>query len=191
MAKGLYHQIRKAWKRPEKTTLRERMIQWRKSNAITKVEKPLRLDRARALGYKSKKGIIVIRVRIKRGGHKKPRPRKGRRSKRMTPRKTLKINYKAISEQKAERKYKNLIALNSYQIGKDGIHYFYEVILVDPSKPEIKNDKQLKFLTKSTNKKRAHRGITSAGKKSRGLAASKGRSHKVRPSVRAGKRRGK
>ena len=190
MTKGLYHQIKQAWKKPDSTTLRKRMIEWRKSQVFTRVKKPLRLDRARNLRYKAKKGFVIIRVRIKRGGHKRPRPNKGRRSKRLHTRKTLKMNYKWIAEQRAQRKYKNLEVLNSYVIGRDGINYFYEVILVDTSKPEIKNDKTINWITKSTNKKRALRGLTSAAKKSRGLR-SKHPSNKTRPSVRAGKRRGK
>lgn len=190
MTKGLYHYLRQAWKKPDKTTLRERMIAWRKSGVFTKVEKPLRLDRARALGYKSKKGFIVIRIRIKRGGHKRPRPNKGRRSKRLHTRKNLKMSYKWIAEQRVERKYKNLVVLNSYMIGKDGINYFYEVICVDPQRPEIKKDKTINWIGKGANKQRAMRGLTSAGKKSRGLR-NKNPTSKVRPSVRAGKRRGK
>ena len=190
MTKGLYHYIRQAWKKPDKKTLRERMITWRKSGVFTKVDKPLRIDRARALGYKDKKGFIIIRIRIKRGGHKRPRPNKGRRSKRLHTRKTLKMSYKWIAEQRVARKYKNLEVLNSYQIGKDGVHYFYEVICVDPSKPEIKNDKTINWICNPKNKKRPMRGLTSAGKKSRGLR-SKHPTSKVRPSVRAGKRRGK
>ncbi len=188
MVKGLYHFLRQAWKKPDKETLRNRMIEWRKSNAITKVEKPLRLDRARGLGYKAKKGFVVVRVRLKRGGHKRPRPNKGRRSKRLHARKTLKMSYKWIAEQRADNKYKNLEVLNSYMVGKDGVHYFFEVILVDPSKPEIKSDKITKWITKNT--KRSLRGLTSAAKKSRGLR-SKHPENKSRPSVRAGKRRGK
>lgn len=190
MTKGLYHKIREAWKKPDKKTLRERMVAWRKSNVFTKVDKPLRIDRARALGYKAKKGFVVIRVRLKRGGHKRPRPNKGRRSKRLHTRKNLGMSYKWIAEQRVEKKYKNLVVLNSYLIGKDGIHYFYEVIAVDPSKSEIKNDKKLSWITKPVNKKRAMRGLTSAAKKSRGLR-NKHPTSKSRPSVRAGKRRGK
>ena len=190
MAKGVYHQVRQAWKKPDKKVLRERMIEWRKADAITKIDKPLRLDRARALGYKAKKGFVIMRVRLKRGGHKKARPNKGRRGKRMTIRKTLKMSYKWIAEQRVSRKYTNLEVLNSYLIGKDGIHYFYEVITVDPSKPEIKNDKTINWIAKPGNKKRALRGLTSAAKKSRGLR-NKHPTSKVRPSVRAGKRRGK
>ncbi len=169
MAKGLYHYLREAWKKPDKVLLRQRMIEWRKSLKIVKVEKPLRLDRARALGYKDKKGFIIVRVRVRRGGHKRPRPNKGRRSKRLHTRKNLKMNYQWIAEQRAANKFKNLEVLNSYQIGKDGMYYFYEVILVDPSKPEIKNDKTINWITLRKNKGRVFRGLTSAGKKSRGL----------------------
>ena len=190
MVKGMYHYLRQAWKKPDKKTLRKRMIEWRKSEAITKVDKPLRLDRARALGYKDKKGFIIVRTKIKRGGHKRPRPNKGRRSKRLHTRKNLGMNYKWISEQRAGRKYKNLEVLNSYMIGRDGIYYFYEVILIDPKKPEIKNDKTINWITKPANKGRVFRGLTSAGKKSRGLRK-KSMEMKVRPSIRARGRKGK
>ena len=181
MAKGLYHYLKQAWKKPNKETLRKRMIEWRKSNVLTKVEKPLRIDRARALGYKDKKGFVIIRARIKRGGHKRTRPNKGRRSKRLHTRKTLKMNYRWIAEQRVAKKYKNLEVLNSYLIGKDGMHYFYEVILVDKNKSEIKNDKSINWILKPSNKKRAMRGLTSAAKKSRGLRK-KSHELKVRPS---------
>lgn len=190
MTKGLTYYLRQAWKKPDRETLRKRMIEWRKSNTIERVEKPLRLDRARSLGYKAKKGVIVVRVRVKRGGHKKPRPRKGRRSKRMTIRKSLKMNYREIAEQRAARKYKNTEVLNSYWIGKDGMHYFFEVILVDKNAPEIKNDKQLRFIIKPANRGRAFRGLTSAGQKARGLRNSVFKVPKVRPSLRAHGRRG-
>ncbi len=75
-------------------------------------------------------------------------------------------------------------------IGKDGIHYFYEVIMVDPNKPEIKNDKTINWIGQKSNKKRAMRGLTSAAKKSRGLRK-KSPEMKVRPSIRARGRKGK
>jgi large subunit ribosomal protein L15e len=170
--------------------LRERMIEWRASKSQAKVEKPLRLDKARALGYKDKKGFVVIRVRIKRGGHKRPRPSKGRRSKRMHTIKNLKMSYKWIAEQRVQNKHKNLEVLNSYLIGKDGNYYFFEVICVDPQIPEIKNDKTINWICNPKNKKRVLRGLTSAGKKSRGFK-NKHPSSKSRPSVRAGLRKGK
>ena len=190
MSKGMYHYIRQAWKKPDAKTLRERMIVWRASEAFVKVDKPLRLDRARSLGYKDKKGFVVIRARVQRGGHKRPRPNKGRRGKRLHTRKNLKMNYQWIAESRVQKKYANLEVLNSYLIGKDGKHYFYEVILIDTERPEIKSDKNINWITKPGNKKRALRGLTSAGKKSRGLRH-KGPTLKVRPSARARRHQGK
>lgn len=194
MAKGMYQYLKQAWKKPEKPTQRERMVDWRASGAFQKVEKPLRLDRARNLGYKAKKGFVIIRVKVPRGGHKKTRPNKGRRSKRLTIRKNLKMSYKWIAEQRVQKKYDNLEVLNSYNIGKDGNNYFYEVICVDPARPEVKKDKNLggknKEVGTKENKKRALRGVTSAGKKSRGLR-NKSPENKNRPSVRTGERKGK
>jgi large subunit ribosomal protein L15e len=185
MTNGMYHYVKQAWKKPNLTILRERMIEWRKSESQVKVEKPLRLDKARALGYKAKKGFVVIRIRLKRGGHKRQRPNKGRRGKRMHTRKNLKMNYKWIAEQRVQNKYQNLEVLNSYLLGKDGIYAFYEVICVDPERPEIKNDKTMNWITKGSNRNRVLRGLTSTAKKSRGLR-SKNPMNKSRPSVRAG-----
>lgn len=169
MAQGMYHYIAKAWKKPDEETLRKRMVEWRHSAVFTKVDKPLRLDKARALGYKDKTGFVVVRVRVKRGGHTRPRPVKGRRGKRMHTRKNLRMNYRWIAEQRTAKKYENLEVLNSYQIGKDGMNYFYEVILVDPQRPEIKNDKTINWVCNSRNRKRAIRGLTSSAKKVRGF----------------------
>ena len=79
------------------------------------------------------------------------------------------MNYQEIAEQRTGKKYRNLEVLNSYFVGKDGLHYFYEVILVDPERPEIKNDRTISWIEKSKNKGRVFRGMTSSGKKSRGL----------------------
>lgn len=184
--KGFYHFIREAWKKPDSKTLRERMIEWRKGNVIERVDKPLRLDRARSLGYKAKKGFVIVRATILRGGHKRHRPNKKRRSKRLHGRKNLQMNYREIAEQRAARKYPNLEVLNSYQIGKDGVHYFFEIILVDPSRPEIKNDKTIRWIASPENRNRVMRGLTSAGKKSRGLRSG-APTNKSRPSKTAGR----
>ncbi len=186
---GLAKYLREAWRKPDVRVARARMIEWRKDGAITKVDKPLRLDRARALGYKAKKGVVVVRIKIKRGGHRRSRPNKARRTKRLHIRKNLRMNYKEIAESRVARKYNNMEVLNSYEVGKDGMNYFFEVILVDRSKAEIKSDKELGAFVKAP-KKRALRGITSAGRKARGLRNSPVKAPKVRPSLRANKRRG-
>jgi large subunit ribosomal protein L15e len=91
---------------------------------------------------------------------------------------------------RAANKYPNLEVLNSYPLAKDGKHYFFEVIMVDPDKPEIKNDKDINWICNANNRNRVKRGLTSAGKKSRGLRT-KSHNMKVRPSGRAWNRQGK
>ena len=190
MAKGMYFYLREAWKKPDRETEHTRMIQWRAGGSIVKVDKPLRLDRARALGYKDKKGVIVVRVRLRRGGRKRTRHKHGRKSRKQYVRKILKMSYQWVAEIRAERAYKNLEILNSYPIGKDGKFYFFEVIMIDPMRPEIQNDPNFSWIAKNSNKNRAQRGLTSAGRKSRGLL-SKSHDLKVRPSLRAWNRTGK
>ncbi len=179
MAKSAYHYIAEAWKRPydgdHGDLMKQRLMEWRREPAIVRIEKPTRLDRARNLGYKAKQGVIVVRVRIRKGGRRKPRPNKGRRPKRMgvygfAPAKSLRL----IAEERAQRKYPNLVVLNSYYVGEDGLHKWYEIILVDPNHPAIKNDPELKWVTTGKHKGRPFRGLTSAGRKMRGLLKSRG-----------------
>jgi len=188
--KGLYHYLSQAWKKPNEVELRNLMTKWRTEEAVTKIEKPTKLNRARALGYKAKKGFIILRVRVKRGGRQRSRTNKGRRSKRHTIRKILKMNYQWVAEVRAQKKFSNLEVLNSYKLAKDGKHYFFEVIMVDFSRPEIKNDKTINWICKKENQGRVYKGLTSAAKKSRGLRT-KCRELKVRPSSRAWNRKGK
>lgn len=192
--KSTYTYISKTWKRPKESLgplWRNRLIKWRKSNTIERVEKPTRLDRARALGYKAKKGFVIARVRIRRGGRKRPKPKGGRRSKRQTTKKVLKMNYRWVAEQRAARKFPNMEVLNSYWLAQDGLYYFYEVIFVDPSRPEIKADKNINWMLSKKHRRRVFRGLTSAARKSRGLRRKGVRATKIRPSLRAHKRRGK
>lgn len=190
MAKGAYHYIGETWKHPQREMLQPLLIQWRAGESIVKVEKPLRLDKARSVGYKAKQGILVIRVRVKRGGRKRSRHKHGRKSRKQHVTKVLKMNYQWVAEQRAEKRYPNLEVLNSYQIGRDGKYYFYEVIMIDPERPEIKNDPIYSWITQPENKNRAQRGLTSAARKSRGLRH-RNKDIKVRPSMRAWKRTGK
>lgn len=190
MAQGAYKQIGDNWKNIEKAVSHDYMIKWRSSDAIVKEDKPLRLDKARMLGYKAKKGIIVLRVRIRRGGRKRPRHKHGRKSRKQHVSKILKMSYQWVAEIRATKKYPGLEVLNSYMLGKDGKHYFYEVIMIDICRPEIKNDPVLNWICRPENRNRALRGLTSAAKKSRGLKT-KSRNMKVRPSLRAWNRQGK
>ena len=125
--------------------IRQRAILWRKQNAVTRIEKPSRLLRARRLGYKAKQGIIVIRMRVGTGGMRKQRPRGGRRPKHLGgTRIKADDSMKQVAERRVLEHYPNMKLLGSYYLYKDGKHYLYEVILADPSHPRIIKDKELR-----------------------------------------------
>ncbi len=182
---GVYKYLRELWKKPKKNieNYKQYLISWRREPAILRVEKPTRLDRARSLGYKAKQGVIVVRVRLLRGGRSKSRPSGGRRPKRASLRLDLDKSYKQIAEERAARKYPNMEVLNSYYLAEDGKNYWYEVILLDREHSSVKNDKQLSNVAKQ--KGRAFRGLTSSGKKSRGLRNKGIGAEKLRPSKNA------
>ena len=75
--------------------------------------------------------------------------------------------------------------LNSYWVGQDAAYKFFEVILVDPSHNAIRRDPRINWIVSEKHNKRELRGLTSAGKKYRGLRQKGYRAHNIRPSVRA------
>lgn len=125
--------------------LRQRAVVWRNENAVTRVEKPSRIARARRLGYKAKQGIIVIRMRVGTGGMRKQRPRGGRRPKHLGVTKIkADVSMKQVSERRVLERYPNMKLLGSYFLYKDGMHYWFEIILADPSHPRIAKDKEIR-----------------------------------------------
>jgi len=125
--------------------IRSRAVQWRKQNAITRIDKPSRIQRARRLGYKAKQGIIVIRMRVGTGGMRKKRPRSGRRPKHLgVTRIKADVSMKEVAENRVLERYPNMKLLGSYFLYKDGMHYWFEVILADPSHPRVSKDKELR-----------------------------------------------
>jgi len=124
--------------------IRERIVKWRKQNAVTRIDKPSRIQRARRLGYKAKQGIIVVRMRVGTGGMRKQRPTGGRRPKHLgVTRIKADDNMKTVAERRVLERYPNMKLLGSYYIYKDGKHYWFEVILADPVHPRIMQDKEL------------------------------------------------
>jgi large subunit ribosomal protein L15e len=192
----MYNYIAQAWNRPEESyveeLLKKRLVEWRRGLSVVRLEYPTRLDRARALGYKAKQGVIVVRSRVRRGGRRKARVNAARKPSKMGVKKyTPKKSLQWIAEERAQRKYPNMEVLNSYWVGEDGRYKYYEVILVDPSHPAIKKDKDLGWIAEKQHRGRVFRGLTSAGKHSRGLRNKGKGAEKIRPSIRANKGRGK
>lgn len=149
---------------------------------------PTRPEKARRLGYRAKEGFVVYRVRVRRGNrkrrvhngnvHGKPRNEgvnqiKGYR------------NLRAIAEERAGRSCGGLRVLNSYWINQDGTYKYFEVIMVDPTHKRILSDPRINWITRAVHKNRELRGLTSAGRKHRGLGVRHHGANKLRPSRRA------
>jgi large subunit ribosomal protein L15e len=166
---GYQKYLRQLFRSPEyEKIVKQRLISWRRESVIIRIDKPTRLDRAHALGYKAKQGFVLARIRIGKGSSKREKPSGGRKPlhaglKSITP----KMNLQHIAEMRVNRKFPNLEVLNSYYVAEDGKSKWFEVILIDPNHSCIKNDPKLKWICRT--KRRAFRGLTSAGKKSRSL----------------------
>lgn len=173
MAKGFYQYTRQLWKNREKDLkdlLKLRLVDWRKQQTVERIDNPTRVDKARALGYKAKQGYVLARIKVRKGGRRRRLyGRRGRKpSKAGLVKFTSKKSDRWIAEEKAQRRFPNLNVLNSYQVGEDGRHKWFEAILCDTSHPNIINDTRVNWMSDPANRRRAFHGLTSAGKKSRG-----------------------
>lgn len=180
-----YKYIAKEWAKPEKSfveeLMKERLIIYRKQPTTVRIERPTRLDRARSLGYKAKQGYVLARTKVRRGGLRKPRPKAGRRPKRMgvakyKPSKSLKL----IAEERTGKKFPNLEVLNSYWVGQDGRSKWFEVIMVNKTVLSRQHNFQTEkakranqnLINLANQKRRVNRGLTSSGKRMRHLVKS-------------------
>ena len=124
------------------------------------------------MGYKAKQGYAVWRVRIRRGGRKRAvgkgivygKPvHQGIRKLKKTR------SHRSVAEEKVGRRCSNMRVLNSYWVGQDAVCKFFEVIVVDPAHTAIKDDPRINWIVSEKHNRRELRGLTSAGKKYRGL----------------------
>ena len=190
MARGLYQHVRATWNNPKATQThqqrQDRMVQWRREPVNCRIDKPTRINAARRLGYKAKQGVIMVRTRVRRGGLRKGKVHMKRKpSKAGISKITMAKNTQRIAEERVNRHFPNLEVLNSYWVGQDGKHKYYEVIMLDPSHPAIKSDKDLGWIADSHHRGRVYRGKTSAGKRGRGLHKKGKGAEKLRPSLKA------
>ena len=195
MAKSVYQYIRDQWKQPDtsyQAPQQQRMIQWRREKNFLRLDRPLRLDRARSLGYKAKQGYVMVRGRVRRGSLRKRTLKSGRKpSKQGITKITMAKNTQRMAEERASKHYPNLEVLNSYWVGADGRFHYYEIIMVDAHHPVIKSDPKINWICEPKQKRRVLRGKTSAGRRGRGLRKKGKGAEKIRPSIRANKSLGK
>ncbi|MCZ6725124.1 MAG: 50S ribosomal protein L15e [Thaumarchaeota archaeon] len=147
----MYRYISKTWEghlQTRSSIIKDRAVIWRREQAILRIERPSRLDRARKLGFKSKQGFVMLRVRVGRGGMRKSRPKSGRRPKHLgTVRIKAAISMKQVAERRVLKKFPNLKVMGSYVVYRDGKNQWFEIILVDPDHPSIKADSDLSWLS--------------------------------------------
>lgn len=139
-----------------------KLLSWRRQPTMTPLERPTNLTRARRLGYQAKQGYSLVRVRIGKGRRRRPTPMGGRKSRHNYRYVQPQLSHQAIAETRVNRHYPNMEVLNSYWVGEDGVSKYFEVILADRAHPAVKN-------TAVTRIGRAYRGLTSSGRKARGI----------------------
>ncbi|MDE1870683.1 MAG: 50S ribosomal protein L15e [Candidatus Micrarchaeota archaeon] len=157
-----------------------RIIKWNAESSITRVDKPTNIARARELGYKAKEGVIIVRVKLKGGSKKRKHAAGGRKPSKSGRYFTKSKSLQAIAEERAARKFTNFEPLNSYFVGAAGSRRFYEVILLNKGDRTIISDPQYRNVARQNG--RAYRGLTSSGKRHRGIIRKRFGSHKLRPS---------
>ncbi|KAL8434244.1 hypothetical protein Efla_002009 [Eimeria flavescens] len=189
--------LEELWKRKQSDVLRfllrVRTWEYRHLPAVHRCSRSTRPDKARRLGYKKKQGFVIYRVRVRRGDRKrrvakgivygKPIHQGVRKQKSSN-------NLRQVAEARVGRSVcGNLRVLNSYWVGQDSVYKYYEVILIDPMHAAIRNDPRYKWICAPVMKHRELRGLTSAGRKSRGLNRRGAGNRKLMPSRRANWRR--
>ena len=189
---GAYKYLQELWRKKQSDVLRfvMRIRNWefRQHIAVTKVSRPTRPEKARRLGYKRKQGYVIYRVRVNRGGRKRPVPKGvvcGKPVNQGVHKLKASRNLRALAEQRAGKALGALRVLNSYWVGQDGKSKFYEIIMVDPFHTAIRTDPRISWICRNKQKHRECRGKTSAGRQSRGLRAKGHLGNKARPSRRA------
>ena len=176
---GAYKYMEEIWRKKQSDVmrflLRVRAWEYRQGKKVQKINRPTRTDKAHKLGYKSKQGYCVYRVAVRRGGRKRPNHRgivHGKPKNSGINKIKFNRNLRSVAEERAGRVCGNLRVLNSYWVNQDATYKYYEVILVDPFHLGIRNDPRINWICAPTHKHRERRGLTSAGRKGRGLRKS-------------------
>jgi len=186
---GAYKYLEELWKKKQTDVmnfiLRLRTWEYRQLPTIHRCSRPSRPDKARRLGYKAKQGVVIYRVRVRRGGRKRPVSKgivHGKPASQGIMQLKFARSLRSVAEERVGRKLGGLRVLNSYWVGQDATYKFFEVILVDPAHNAVRNDPRLNWIVNPVHKHRELRGLTSAGKKGRGLKVKGHRDNKNRPS---------
>ncbi|KAL6005054.1 60S ribosomal protein L15 [Asimina triloba] len=162
------------------------IVRWSNTLVFTRLQSPPLESMTKGNGENA--GYVIYRVRVRRGGRKRPVPKGivyGKPKNQGITQLKFQRNKRSVAEERAGRKLGGLKVLNSYWINEDSTYKYYEIILVDAAHNAIRNDPRINWICKPVHKHRELRGLTSAGKKYRGLRGKGHLHHKARPSRRA------
>eukprot|EP00616_Rhizochromulina_sp_CCMP1243_P010079 CAMPEP_0118972570 /NCGR_PEP_ID=MMETSP1173-20130426/8842_1 /TAXON_ID=1034831 /ORGANISM="Rhizochromulina marina cf, Strain CCMP1243" /LENGTH=205 /DNA_ID=CAMNT_0006922125 /DNA_START=44 /DNA_END=661 /DNA_ORIENTATION=- len=183
---GAYKYLEELWRKKQSDVLRfllrVRAWEYRQLPKVWRCTKPTRTDKAHRLGYKAKEGYCIYRVAVRRGGRKRPNHKGivfGKPKHQGINQVKFKKNLQSVAEGRIGDRAGNLRVLNSYWVNSDATYKYFEVILVDPSHPVIRNDPKINWIVAPVHKRRETRGLTSAGRKYRGLRKSGHRAHQL------------
>merc|ERR1711937_71512 len=173
---GAYKYQQELWRKKQsdamKYLLRVRTWHYRQLPSIHRAVTPTRPAKARQMGYKAKQGYCVFRVRVRRGCRKRLAPKGATYGKPVNEGvNSLKFQRKiqSVAEERVGKAMGGLRVLNSYWVGEDSTYKYFETICVDPNHKAIRRDGEVNWIASNKQKHRELRGLSSAGKKSRGL----------------------
>jgi len=173
---GAYKYMEELWRHKQSDALRflmrVRAWEYRQRPNILTCNRPTRTDKAHRLGYKAKQGYVIVRAGVRRGGRKRQNHRGmvfGKPKHQGINHLKFERNLQNVAEEKCGRRYTNLRVLNSYWVNQDATMKYYEIICVDPNHQKIRNDPRINWIVNPVHKHREMRGLTSAGRKGRGL----------------------
>merc|ERR1712134_151279 len=173
---GAYKYQQELWRKKQsdcmKYLLRVRTWHYRHLPSIHRAVTPTRPAKARQMGYKAKQGFSVFRVRVRRGCRKRLAPKGATYGKPVNEGvNSLKFQRKiqSVAEERVGKAMGGLRVLNSYWVGEDSTYKYFETICIDPNHSAIRRDGEINWIASNKQKHRELRGLTSAGKKSRGL----------------------
>jgi len=169
---GAYRYMEELYRKKQSDVMRYlqriRVWQYRQLAKMHRSPGPTRPDKARRLGYRAKPGFVIYRIRVRRGGRKRPVPKGCTYGKPKSHGVNQLKSYRglqSIAEERVGRRLGGLRVLNSYWIAQDAAYKFYEVILIDAHHRAIRRDPKINWI----HKHRELRGLTSTGKSSRGI----------------------
>merc|ERR1712191_27937 len=133
---GAYKYMQELYRKKQSDVLRFLLIircwQYRQLHRVHRAPTPTRPDKARRLGYRATQGFVIYRVRVRRGGRKRPAP-KGATYGKPTNHGVNQLKYqralRATAEERVGRRASNLRVLNSYWVNEDSTYKYFEVIL--------------------------------------------------------------